>query len=141
MPEFVTLMEKNTKENETYFFFCQWTGNETALTFLKDVLDRVDYDELMGEYITLSMDTTLLSESTVDQMTKILKKENNYHTLFTKCTGTLHIGFTEKDVEAMDEYKLADFINDTFYTCRIPKLFSEYRNLYQVSLEEYKRLL
>lgn len=121
--EFITIMEKNTKENEIFFFYCQWTGNESALTLLEKTIEKAEYDYMMGDYISLEIDTTRLPESIVDSHKNLFRQSNGYHRLFTKCTGTFICPISESDLEIKNTYEIAELINDVFYSCRIPKMF------------------
>jgi hypothetical protein len=142
--QFITILEKNRKENEVFFYYCQWTGNEMTLSLLKKAIERANYEYMDGDYISLEIDATLLPESLVDIHKNLFRGSNNYHRMFTKCTGTFTCPLSEKEIESLDEYQIVELINDVFYGCRIPTMFSNYRNWYaelvsgKITKEEYE---
>ena len=144
--QFITILERNTKENEQFFYYCQWTGNEKKLKQIHDLISSANYEYYMGgDYITLSIDMTFIPESVVDINVKLFRNVNGYHRMFTKCTGTLSYDL-DYNLDEIDEYECAKIINNTFYTCRLPHMFSDYRNPYRellegkISRDEYEKL-
>jgi hypothetical protein len=136
--EFVAFIEQNHKENETFVFYLQWTGNEDALTRLEESVENAMYDDMDGDYSSFSMDTSVkLTEDAVKQMCR-LKKFGTYSRMFTKCTGVFKCPF--------DERVSAEELDSIFYACKIERMFSEYRNLYsellngKITKEEYIKL-
>jgi hypothetical protein len=144
--EFVTFIEKNHKENETFIFFLQWTGNEAELRLLERATKEALLDDMSGDYVEVHLDTSArLCEATVDQMCCV-KDTNNYNRMFTKCTGTFKCPLTEEEIETEDEYLLARTLDESFYSCKIEKMFSNYRNYYaellqgKITREQYEEL-
>lgn len=144
--EFVTFIEKNHKENETFIFFLQWTGNEAELRLLERATNKALLDDMYGDYVEVHLDASArLSEATVDQMCRV-SDTNNYHRMFTKCTGTFKCPLTEEEIETEDEYLLARTLDESFYSCKIEQMFSNYRNYYaellqgKITREQYAEL-
>lgn len=144
--EFVSFIEKNHKENETFIFFLQWTGNEAELRLLERATNKALLDDMYGDYVEVHLDASArLSEATVDQMCRV-KNTNNYHRMFTKCTGTFKCPLTEEEIETTDEYLLARTLNESFFSCKIEQMFSNYRNYYvellqgKITREQYEEL-
>lgn len=141
--EFVPFIEKNTKENETFVFYLQWTGNEEQLTLLNKAIEKACYDDIYGDCSIVTMDiNTKIPESAVDIHTRI-QSLNGYHKMFTKCIGKFHC---PDDIDSTDEYEMATLLDETFYSCKIKKMFSGYRNPYVelleglITREEYERI-
>jgi hypothetical protein len=144
--EFVTFIEKNHKENETFIFFLQWTGNQSELRLLESATNKALLDDMYGDYVEVHLDASArLSEATVDQMCRV-SDTNNYHPMFTKCTGTFKCPLTEEKIETEDEYLLARTLDESFYSCKIEQMFSNYRNYYaellqgKITREQYEEL-
>ena len=135
--EFIAFIEQNHKENETFVFYLQWTGNEDALTRLEESVENAMYDDMYGDYSSFSMDTSVkLTEDAVTQMCRL--KFGTYSRMFTKCTGVFKYPF--------DGQISAEELDRAFYACKIERMFSEYRNLYsellngKITKEEYIKL-
>ena len=95
--QFVMCEEHNHKENETFLFYMQWTGNEDAITLLHQAITKSDVSEMYGDYSSFRMDLTKITEDAVDQLCK-LKSSNGYHAMHTKCTGAFTSPITEEDM-------------------------------------------
>ena len=123
--EFVMFLEQNTKEHELFIFYLQWTHNEEALTKLEYIIDNANYDEMYGDFVMLSLDTTIkFTESVVDLHCSMKKDLNGFCHLFNKCNGRFNYFDRPRIItEEQDEYELAELLVDDFYTCRIRKMF------------------
>ena len=139
--EFVTFTEHNHKENETFVFYLQWTGNEAALTLLQRAVDMSDISIMDGDYSSFTMNNEKIPESIVNQQCK-LTTSNNFHRMYTKCTGTFACPLVDDYEDELKE-NTASLLDEMFYTCHIEKLFSDYRNYYEeylygkITKEEY----
>lgn len=122
--EFITFRETNLEEKETFFYYCQWTGNETQLSILYKLIVNADIEFLYEDCVHIDMDMTLLPESVVDLHSKLFPYSNNYHPMFSKLTGKFHFDFTENYFDAMDDYEKAEFLNETFFGCQIKHMFT-----------------
>ena len=68
---YATLMETNGEEVESWYFFIRKEGNEDALNFLNDQLDKVDF-YIVDDLSTFDLEIDyFVSEQTAKQMTKI----------------------------------------------------------------------
>lgn len=146
---FVMALEKNTKENELFIYYVQWNGNEEELTKLFEILKKQSWDDLYGEYCTMSLNITeKLPENIVDIICKSHREIdiNCYHRMFSKCTGKFTNPISEESVHGLDECQIASLVDQTFWSCRLPRMFSGYRNPYsellsgKITEEEYERI-
>ena len=116
-------VEKNTKKNETFIYYLQWTGNEDALTRLEKLIDGASYDEFYGDYSQVSLDTSIkIPQQLVDIQCNIRETINIYHRLFTKCVGTFTCPISETHLEE-DECERARILDELFYPCKIMHMF------------------
>ncbi len=83
--EYILILEHNHKENETYHFYCQWTGNEVELEKLIRVIETAEC-ELDGDYSDFETSRTRIPESAVDAHVQLLDFGNYTH-MFQKCSG------------------------------------------------------
>jgi hypothetical protein len=144
--EFIPFIEQNMKENETFIFYLQWTGNEEQLMLLNKGIEHACYDDIYGDCSIVTMDiNTKIPESAVD-IHKRIQSLNGYHKMFTKCIGTFTCPYNEETIESLDEFQMATLLDQTFYSCKIETMFSGYRNPYvellqgRITREEYERL-
>jgi hypothetical protein len=128
--EFVPFIEYNTKENETFIFYLQWTGNEEQLTLLAEATGKAIADDMDGDFSLFSMDIGVkIPESAVDLHTKI-KTFNGYFEMFTKCTGKFQSPFTLEEIDSIDGYEMAKLLDETFFATKIRQWFSDYGRRY-----------
>jgi hypothetical protein len=123
--QFVSFFEKNSKANETFVFFLQWTGNEDSLKLLSKACKKAYYDDVSSDdYSKVSIDiNNLLSESVVDSICRVKCDLNDCNHLFNKCVGEFHSPFTPEEIELNDEYKLGQLLDEAFYRCKIKGMF------------------
>ena len=121
--KFVLLHEFNTKENESFVYFIQYTGNEKTLTSFADFISKANYDNMDGgEYVKFEIDTkNLVSENAADEMIKCNFGSYNY--MFSKLTGKMAYPFHEDSSENMEGDEIATLLNNEFFGNRITKLF------------------
>lgn len=117
-------VEKNTKENETFIYYLQWTGNEDALTRLEKLVEGASYDDLYGgDYSQVSLDTSIkIPQQVVDIQCNVHETINMYHPLFTKCVGTFTCPISDKELEE-NEHERARILDEMFYPCKIVHMF------------------
>lgn len=130
---FILLHEFNTKENESFIYFIQYTGNEKIIASFANFILKANYDNLEGgDYVKFEIDTkNLVSENTANEM--INCKFGSYSYMFSKLTGKMLDPFNKDSdsdsdsdsVEDMDGDKIATLLNDEFFGNRITKLFVE----------------
>jgi hypothetical protein len=118
--QFITIVEKNYKENETFVHYCQWDGNEEELGKLLKVLDFALYDDMDGDYSMLWHEEGFISESAVDQHVRL--RYGCFDHMFQKHTGV----FTCPEFDYIrDEYEAAKMIDDFFYASKIKRYFEK----------------
>ena len=121
--EFVMFMERNHKENEMFCFYLQWNGNEEALTKLANFINQALYDDMIGDYSEVSIDIdTKIPESAVDLHCKI-HDMNCFSRMFQKCVGQFKYPLDGYDPDKLDEIEIAKLCDETFFTCRISRMF------------------
>ena len=119
--QFITIVERNYKENETFVHYCQWDGNEEELGKLLSVLDFALYDDMDGDYSMLWHEKGFISESAVDQHVHL--RYGCFDHMFQKHTGVFKC--PEFDY-IRDEYEAAKMIDDFFYACKLGNYFQTY---------------
>ena len=133
--EFVVFFEYNSKEEETFIYYLQWTGNEDALTLLEKATEKANSTQDSYKII-YSLDTSVkLPEHVVDIHCRVINPNNSYHKMFTKCTGSFEPSVTQKVLDELHEHQLGEYLDEFYCGCRIEKQFSDYRNYYQELLE------
>ena len=123
--KFILLNEFNTKENESFVYFMQYTGNEETIASFADFISKADYDNLEGgDYVKFEIDTkNLVSENTANEMIKC--NFGSYSYMFTKLTGKMVDPFHGDSAENIEGDEIATLLNDEFFGNRITKLFVE----------------
>ena len=118
--KFVTLQEYNQKEHETFIFFLQYTGNEEAINNLSYFIKNADTDDLYGDYSKFQIDnTTLLSQSTVDELNNV--NIGTFGPLFTVCKG--RVIFNKREFDNLNSSELGFKLDELYYACRISDYF------------------
>ena len=94
---YATLMETNGEEVESWYFFIRKEGNEDALNFLNDQLDKVDF-YIVDDLSTFDLEIDyFVSEQTAKQMTKIEMNHTSFHRKFDGKLKTIDFKFDKKD--------------------------------------------
>lgn len=120
--QFVLLHEFNSKENESFIYFMQYTGNEETMASFADFISKADYDDMGGDYVKFEIDTeNKVSENTADEMIKC--NFGSYSYMFSKLTGTMANTFAEDMDENMEGHEIAMQLSDKFFGNRISALF------------------
>jgi hypothetical protein len=98
--EYITILEFNTKERETFIHYVQWTGNEEALTRFYNKMEKRKFTyELRGDSSTFEMDISVkFTEEMVDR--HCLLPYGSFMEMFNKYKGT----FQEPDEEITYEW-------------------------------------
>jgi len=123
--KFILLHEFNTKENESFIYFMQYTGNEETIASFADFVSKADYDDMEGgDYVKFEIDTeNKVSENTADEMIKC--NFGSYSHMFSKLTGKMVDPFRGGSAEDMEGDEIATRLSDKFFGNRITKLFVE----------------
>ena len=119
--QFITIHEFNHKENESFVHFCQWTGNEEALGGLCKFIDRALYDDMYGDYCRFETSRELLSEATVDEMTKV--KFGGYASMFQKHVGVFI--YSAQGDEDADPYEIPRTLDQFYGRCQLGDAFKK----------------
>ena len=94
---YATLMETNGEEVESWYFFIRKEGNEDALNFLNDQLDKVDF-YIVDDLSTFDLEIDyFVSEQTAKEMTKIEMNHTSFHRKFDGKLKTIDFKFDKKD--------------------------------------------
>lgn len=83
--EFIIILERHFKEDESFVHYCQWQGNEAELEKLFAIIDEKDDTDLYGDVSKFSYSRHRLSESAVDEHCNV--KLGIYSYMFNKYTG------------------------------------------------------
>ena len=122
--EFILLHEFNAKENESFIYFMQYTGNEETIASFSEFISKADYDEIGGDYVKFEIDTeNLVSENTANEMIKC--NFGSYSCMFSKLTGKMVDPFHGDSAEDMEGNEIATLLTDKFFGNRITELFVE----------------
>jgi hypothetical protein len=108
--KFILLHEFNTKENESFIYFMQYTGNEETIASFSEFISKADYDAMGGDYVKFEIDTeNLVSKNTAVEMEKC-----NFG-MFSILDGTMVDPFHGDSVKDMEGDEIARRLNDEFY--------------------------
>jgi hypothetical protein len=121
--QFITLHEYNSKEEESFIHFLQYTDNEENINNLAEVILDADNYELAGDFVRFEIDIrNIISEKTVDEMIKC--RFGSYYYMFSKCIGKMKHPFDNKDeVNNLSDYDKAILLNEMFFSLKIKELF------------------
>jgi len=118
--QFVTLQEYNQKEHETFIFFLQYTGNEEAINDLSYFIKNANTEDLCGHYSKFQIDnTTLLSQSTVDELNNV--NIGIFGPVFTVCKG--RFVFNKNHFNNLNSLEWGLKLDELYYTCKISDYF------------------
>lgn len=147
---FVVCWETNHKENETYTHYMQWDGNEKVLELFETAVNKSSREDMEGDYVSFAMTTKVkLSESAVNEHMKLNKHSPNYYApMYTKSTGKIKdFIVSQETIASTNEYEMAIWLDETLFSCKLPKYFSDYRNYYEeflygkLTCDEYQRIV
>jgi hypothetical protein len=113
--EYITFIEKNHKENETFIFYLQYTGNEEELQKLSNLIEEADFSSFRGDYSDFTMDVEhRISEDAVDQHCKLGYVGYTY--MFQKANGKFEYPFDDEPITN-------DILHDAFFGAKITYYF------------------
>jgi hypothetical protein len=117
---YVALLETNGEENEQWYYFIRYEGNETNLQYLQDQLEKVDW-YVLDDLSTFDLDLEhFVCAQTAKEMTK-LELNTNWNRKFDGKLEKINLGFKKKDkndkmiTRAFDMLgygQIEDFIDD-----------------------------
>ena len=118
--QYITLQEYNKKENETFVFFLQYTGNEKEINKLVYYIKNANTDDLNGDFSIFSIDeNNMISESAVKELIKV--DLGSYSSLFNMCKGKFYFDETLFTSISKDDWGLK--LDNLYYPCRISTYF------------------
>ena len=96
--EYAALMETNGKECESWYYFIRKEGNETALRFLQDQLEKVEW-YIVDDLSTFDLDLDhFVDAKTAKQMTKLELNCHSFHRKFDGKLEMINFNFKKKDL-------------------------------------------
>ena len=128
--EYITFIEHNRKERESFIFFLQYTGNEEMLTKLHTFVESADSSYMDGDYSKFEMNIqNKLSESAVNEM--ITVQYGSYSRMFQKVNGKFSYWFPDEMEDEdetiikikMDPEEKANKLDGCFFGCLIKGYF------------------
>jgi len=94
---YATLMETSGEENESWYYFIRYQGNEEALRHLQDQLVKVDW-YIVDDLSTFDLDLDyLVTEQTAKEMTKLDLNHTSHHRKFDGKMKDVDLRFKKKD--------------------------------------------
>lgn len=123
--QFIILHEFNTKEQESFIHFLQYTDNEEIINYLETIISESDFDELGGDYIRFEINTKhIISETTVNEMIKC--DFGSYYHMFSKCVGKMEDNFYDKEyINSLCGSDKAFLLDKMFFSIKIRELFTK----------------
>ena len=113
MSSYVMFIENNHKEKEVAIVYIQYDGNEAALAKLQKLIDKADFSDMGGDYSTVDLASDIrFSQEAVEQHLRI--KAGGYGPMFSKCDGKADFDLTDEQIEEMDAYEAAEFLDEKF---------------------------
>lgn len=133
MTEFILITFYNTIENEQYLHFCQWNGNEEALSTLQWLTHYIPDDILISDTPSLTYTINIhvkFSEESVNQFLRIDSNTtfNTSYPLITKCYGTLSLPaqLSPSAISDISEFRRFEYIPDLIHHLFYPFKFPSY---------------
>jgi hypothetical protein len=120
--QYIVFAEKNYKENETFVFYLQYTGNEKKLEKFAKFLKKANYNFMDGDYSTFSMQISAqISQQSVNEHLRI--NLGSYDRMFQVCKGIFT--FDLDTLENLSDIEIANTLDELFYLCRICHYFKK----------------
>jgi hypothetical protein len=117
--EYIIILEHNKKEEETYVFYCQYTGNEGEMEKLMKAIETACTDDMYGDVALFETSRVKIPEAAVDIHCSI-NDFGSYIKMFQKCKGS----FTCPEFSE-DPYEIAKELDEYFYHGKLREKFSE----------------
>ena len=96
--EYAALMETNGKECESWYYFIRKEGNEIALRYLQDQLEKVEW-YIVDDLSTFDLDLDhFVDAKTAKQMTKLELNSYSFHRKFDGKLEMINFNFKKKDL-------------------------------------------
>ena len=108
--DYVTLMETNGKECESWYYFIRKEGNEESLQHLHEQLEKVNW-YILDDYSTFDLDIEhVVSAQTAKQMTKLELNSYMFHRKFDGKLSKIDLSFNDKDKNKKKIKKVFDVL-------------------------------
>ena len=96
--EYAALMETNGKECESWYYFIRKEGNEIALRYLQDQLEKVEW-YIVDDLSTFDLDLThYVDAKTAKEMTKLELNSHSFHRKFDGKLDMIDFKFKKRDL-------------------------------------------
>jgi hypothetical protein len=106
--EYVTLMETNEPECESWLYFIRLAGNEDNLNHLQNQLEQVDWS-IMDDLSTFDLDLKhKVSATTAKEITKLELNSHSFHRKFDGVLEQIDLDFRPKDSNTTKLCKVFD---------------------------------
>jgi hypothetical protein len=119
--KYAVLMETNGQENESWYYFIKYEGNEEALKHLKEQLDLVDF-YMLDEFSIFDIELdNLVSAQTAKEMTKLEVNSVMFHRKFDGKMQKINIklrrnddndDMIEKFSDKLGDGQIEDYVSD-----------------------------
>lgn len=95
--KYVVLCETNDHESESWYYFIKYNGNEKALKYLYDQLEKIEM-YLIEDMSTFDLDMDhLFSEQTAKEMIKLEVNSVSFHRMFTGKLNFINLELKKRD--------------------------------------------
>lgn len=95
--KYVVLCETNEHESESWYYFIKYNGNEKALKYLYDQLEKIEM-YLIEDMSTFDLDMDhLFSEQTAKEMIKLEVNSVSFHRMFTGKLNFINLELKKRD--------------------------------------------
>ena len=121
--KYVVLCETNEHESESWYYFIKYNGNEKALKYLYDQLEKIEM-YLIEDMSTFDLDMDhLFSEQTAKEMIKLEVNSVSFHRMFTGKLNFINLELKKRDenedmlmkcYEVLGMGQLEDYIDGEF---------------------------
>ena len=96
--EYAALMETNGQECESWYYFIRKEGNEIALKYLQDQLEKVEW-YIVDDLSTFDLDLDhFVDAKTAKEMTKLELNSYSFHRKFDGKLEMINFNFKKKDL-------------------------------------------
>ena len=95
--KYVVLCETNEHESESWYYFLKYNGNEKALKYLYEQLEKIEM-YLIEDMSTFDLDMDhLFSEQTAKEMIKLEVNSVSFHRMFTGKMQLINLELKKRD--------------------------------------------
>tara|TARA_Y200000002_G_C22661429_1_gene655896 strand:+ start:1185 stop:1751 length:567 start_codon:yes stop_codon:yes gene_type:complete len=95
--KYVILCETNEHESESWYYFLKYNGNEKALNYLYQQLEKIEM-YLLEDISTFDLDIDhLFSEQTAKEMIKLEVNSVSFHRMFTGKLEMINLSLKKRD--------------------------------------------